>query len=43
MENYFQAWHKNIRALKYFNSIKDEKKKRCLQMFAKVMAFVKTR
>lgn len=43
MQDYLQAWHKNTRALQYFNSIKDEKKKRCLQMFAKVMINVKSR
>lgn len=35
--DFLQSWRKNVKALKYFNEIKDEKKKRCLQLFAKVM------
>jgi hypothetical protein len=37
LQDYLHAWHKNTKALHYFATIKDEKKKRCLQMFVKVM------
>lgn len=41
--HFLQSWRKNAKALKYFNEIKDEKKKRCLQLFAKVMNSVESK
>ena len=30
LQDYLHAWNKNTKALGYFTTIKDEKKKRCL-------------
>ena len=41
--DYFLSWHKNSNALKYFDEIKDEKKKRNLQILSKVFKSVEAK
>lgn len=41
--DYFLNWHKNSKALKYFGSIKDEKKKRNLQILSKIFLAVQAK